>query len=90
MKRRDYHALSSDIRRVRPLIVIVLAVIVLLPSIDEMLTQDLSPLSVLVRLAESLFVLGLLVWSVSAVVLYYARIQVESHHRRETESGTNG
>ena len=59
-----------------------LALIVLLPSLDEMVTQGLSPLTVLARLAESLAVVGALVWAVSAVVLHYARIQVESPQER--------
>jgi hypothetical protein len=88
VRRRDYHALAVDIRRLRPVIVIVLAVIVLLPSLDEMLTDSLSPLAVLARLAESLAVVGALVWAVSAVVLHYARIQVESHRSGDQETGT--
>jgi len=88
VKRREYHTLIGDIRRCRPLIVIVLAIVVLLPSFDEMLTQGLSPLTVLARFAECLAVIGILVWVVSAVVLHYARIQVESHGRRDTEGGT--
>jgi hypothetical protein len=88
VRRRDYHALAVDIRRLRPVIVIVLALIVLLPSLDEMLTDSLSPLAVLARLAESLAVVGALVWAVSAVVLHYARIQVESHRSGDQENGT--
>jgi hypothetical protein len=88
VRRRDYHALAVDIRRLRPVIVIVLALIVLLPSLDEMLTDSLSPLAVLARLAESLAVVGALVWAVSAVVLHYARIQVESHRSGDQETGT--
>lgn len=90
MRRRDYHALAVDIRRFRPIIVIVLAVIVLLPSLDEMVTQGLPPLVVLARLAESLAVVGALVWGVSAVVLHYARIQVESHRSGEHETTNRG
>ena len=89
MRRRDYHALAVDIRRFRPVVVIVLAVIVLLPSLDEMLTGGLSPLVVLARLAESLAVVGALVWAVSAVVLHYARIQVESQGSGDQEAGTH-
>jgi hypothetical protein len=90
VRRRDYHALAVDIRRFRPVIVIVLALIVLLPSLDEMVTQGLSPLVVLARLAESLAVVGALVWGVSAVVLHYARIQVEAHRSGEHENGSRG
>ena len=90
MRRRDYHALAVDIRRYRPIIAIVLALIVLLPSLDEMVTQGLSPLVVLARLAESLAVVGALVWAVSAVVLHYARIQVESHRNGDQENANHG
>jgi hypothetical protein len=78
MKRRDYVALMADIRRYRPVAVIVLSVLMLLPSFDEMVSQDLSPLAVLVRLVEALVVTGLLVWALSGVVLHYARVQVRS------------
>jgi hypothetical protein len=77
-----------DIRRVRPLIVIVLTTVALLPSMDEMITQGLSPLTVLVRLAEGLVVIGALVWAVSGVVLHYARIQAQSPRSRDPEGGT--
>jgi hypothetical protein len=88
VKGRDYHALMVDVRRLRPLIVIALTVVVLAPSLDEMLTQGLSPLVVLARLAESLAVIGGLVWGVSAVVLHYARIQVQSTRNGDQESAT--
>jgi hypothetical protein len=88
VKRRDYHALLMDIRRLRPLIVIVLSVMVLAPSLEQMLTQGLSPLTVLARFAGSLAIVGALVWGVSAVVLHYARIQVESPRSGDQETGT--
>jgi len=78
MRRRDYVALVCDLRRYRPVAVIGLSVVVLLPSLDAMVSQDLSPLTVLVRLVEALVVTGLLVWALSAVVLHYARVQVRS------------
>jgi hypothetical protein len=87
MKRREYHALITDVRRLRPVLVLALTVAVLLPSLDDMVVGGLSPLTVLARLALSLAVVGALVWAVSALVLHYARIQVKSG--REQESGTN-
>jgi hypothetical protein len=89
MRRRDYVTLLDDVRRLRPLVVIVLATVVMLPSMYELVTQDVSPLTLLVRLAESLAVVGLLVWIVSAVVLHYARIQVRSGHPSELDDGTH-
>ena len=88
MKRREYHALAADVRRFRPIIVIVLTVIVLTPTLAEMVTQSLSPLTALTRLAVTLAVIGTLVWAVSAVVLHYARIQVESARGSDQESGS--
>ncbi len=88
MKRRDYYAFMLDVRRVRPLVVIVMTIVVLLPSLDEMLTQGLSPLTVLIRLAEGLMFIGALVWVVSGVVLHYARIQVQSQRSRDPDGGT--
>jgi hypothetical protein len=87
VKRREYHALAADVRRFRPIVVIVLTVIILIPTLDEMVTQSLSPLTALSRLAVTLAVIGALVWAVSAVVLHYARIQVESA-RGDQESGS--
>jgi hypothetical protein len=89
VKRREFHALMVDVRRLRPVIVIVLTVVVLAPSLDEMLTQGLSPLTVLARFAGSLAVVGGLVWGVSAVVLHYARIQVESARNGDQESNSH-
>jgi hypothetical protein len=86
VKRREYHALVVDVRRLRPVIVIVLTVVVLAPTLDEMLTQSLSPLTVLARLAGSLAVIGALVWGVTAAVLHYARIQAESQRSGEHET----
>jgi hypothetical protein len=78
MRRRDYITLLADIRRLRPIVVIVLATVVILPSMYEMATQALSPLTVLFRLAQGLAVIGLLVWIVSVVIVHYARIQLKS------------
>jgi hypothetical protein len=90
MKKRDYHLLMGDVRRFRPLVVMVLTIIVLLPSFDAMLTQSLSPLTVLYRLAETLALVNVLVWAVSAVVLHYARIQVQSRRTGEHGGSTHG
>ena len=87
MKRREYHALTTDVRRLRPVLVLALTIVVLLPSLDDMVVGGLSPLTVLARFAVSLAVVGALVWTVSALVLHYARIQVKSG--RDQESGTH-
>jgi hypothetical protein len=85
MKRQDYHALVADVRRFRLVAAIVVAIVVLLPTLDEMVSQGLSPLIVLVRLVEALIVAGILVWCVSGVVLHYARVQIRSQAVREPE-----
>jgi hypothetical protein len=64
-----------DVSRLRPLIVVVLALLTLVPSFIEMATQGLSPILVLARLAQALALFGTLVWLVTGVVLHYARIQ---------------
>lgn len=88
MRRRDYITLLHDVRRLRPLVVIVLATLMMLPSLYEMATQNVSALTLLFRLAGSLAVVGLLVWTVSAVVLHYARIQVKSRSVVDLDEGT--
>ena len=75
-----------DIRRLRPLFIVVLTFITLLPSFFAMATQDLSPIVVLARLVEALALIGTLVWLVSGVVLHYARIQAESETRLDQRS----
>lgn len=75
MKSKEYNAFIADIYRYRPLIVVVLSILVMLPTLDEMVTQGLSLLIVLFRLAETMFVDSVVVWLVSSVLLRYARIQ---------------
>jgi hypothetical protein len=78
----------SDIRRLRPVVVVVLTIVFLLPSLNQMATQDLSPLVVLTRLVEAMALVGTLVWFVSAVMLHYARIQADSQAGRGREDET--
>jgi hypothetical protein len=78
----------SDIRRLRPVVVVVLTIVFLLPSLNQMATQDLSPLVVLTRLVEAMALVGTLVWLVSAVMLHYARIQADSQAGRGREDET--
>jgi hypothetical protein len=79
--------LAADVRRLRPVVTIVIVIVFLLPSLDQMATQGLSPLTVLLRLAEAMALVGALVWLVSAIVLHYARIQADSQVRgHEDES----
>ncbi len=76
---------AADVRRLRLLGVVVLAIGVLVPSVIEIFRQDLSPVTVLSRLVLSLIVIGALVWILSGVVLHYARVQVVAHERRNDQ-----
>jgi hypothetical protein len=89
VKRRDYRTLMSDIRRLRPVVVVVVTIVFLLPSLNEMATQDLSPLVVLTRLVEAMALVAMLVWLVSAVMLHYARIQADSQAGSGREDETH-
>ncbi len=90
LKRRDYHVFVEDVRRFRPLVTLVVSVLTLLPSLTAMVTQGLSPLTVLIRLAQILAGVACLVWFVSAVLIHYARIQAtpESSPDSDTEFGS--
>ena len=81
LKREDYVKFAADVRRLRLLGVVVLAIGVTVPSVIEMFRQDLSPVTVLFRLVLSLIVIGALVWILSGVVLHYARVQVIARER---------
>ena len=82
MTREDYVRFANDVRRLRLLGVVILALITLVPSAVEMFRQNLSPVTVLLRLVLALVVLGVLVWAISGVVLHYARVQVATYERR--------
>ncbi|HUZ41992.1 MAG TPA: hypothetical protein VMU68_11460 [Acidimicrobiales bacterium] len=78
MKRHDYYGFVVDVRRLRPVVVVVVASVSIVPSFYEMLTQGLSPIVVLARLAEAVALLSTLFWGLSRVLLHYARIQAKS------------
>ena len=86
MKRRDYSAFISDVQRFRPLIVVVISILVLIPTFDEMVTQSLSMLVVLFRLAEVMFVDSIMVWLVSSVLLHYARTQSRAEKVNDSQA----
>ena len=85
MRKTDYVSLIADIRRLRPIVVILLSIPVMLPTLDEMVAQGLSAVSVLLRLVETLVFIGVVVWLTSGVVLHYARVQIRSSQGREHE-----
>lgn len=70
--------LTVEIARFRPVATVVLAVLVVCPSLDELINGNLSAVGLLARLAGALFVCGLLVWMATAVVLHYANVQARA------------
>jgi len=81
MTRRYLQWFVGEVQRYRPLATVVLAVAVVLPSLWELATGNLSAVTLLGRLALALAVCGVLVWAGTGVVLRYARI----HARRPAE-----
>jgi hypothetical protein len=67
--------LEGTLQRLRPLITLVLALVVILPGLWGVVLGRVAPLTLLAHLAESLCVAAVLVWLVSGVVLHYARVQ---------------
>jgi len=82
MTRRDLQWFVGEVQRYRPLATVLLAVAVMLPSLWELATGNLSAVTLLARLALALAVCAALVWALTAVVLRYARMQA----RRSAEA----
>jgi len=85
MSWRDYRMLAADVQRLRPLAAIVLAIVLLLPSLAETITGNLPFVTLLFRLALALALSGVLVWIVTGVVLHYARVQAQSGPDRRSK-----
>lgn len=85
MKPHSYHAFIADIRRYRPSLTIALSIVAVIPSFVAFLHQDLSPILVLGCFAESLIVVGVLVWSTTGVLLRYARKQAKAEKSSSRE-----
>jgi hypothetical protein len=77
MTRRDLLRFILDVQRFRPLATVVLAVALMLPSLWELATGNLSAVTFLARLALALAVCAVLVWAVTGVILRYARMQAQ-------------
>ena len=78
MTRRDLQWFIGDVQRYRPLATVVLAVALVLPSLWELATGNLSAVTLLARLALALAVCAVLVWAVTGVILRYARLHAPS------------
>ena len=81
---RDHQRFIAELSRLRPVGTVVLAALVVAPSLWEAATGNLSPVAVLERLALALLVCSLLVWATTGVVLHYARVQLRSRSTVET------
>jgi hypothetical protein len=77
MTRRDVRSFVVDVQRFRPVATVVLAAVLTLPSLFEVAAGNLSAVTLLVRLALALAVCAVLVWSVTGVILRYARLHAQ-------------
>jgi len=83
MTRRDLQWFVGEVQRYRPLATVLLAVAVMLPSLWELATGNLSAVTLLGRLALALAVCGVLIWALTGVVLRYARMHARRHAETE-------
>jgi hypothetical protein len=83
MTRRDLQWFIGEVLRYRPLATVVLAVALVLPSLWELATGNLSAVTLLARLALALGVCAMLVWALTGIVLRYARLHAQ--HPAEAE-----
>ena len=65
MTRRDLQWFIGEVQRYRPLATVVLAVALVLPSLWELATGNLSAITLLARLALALAFCAVLVWAVT-------------------------
>jgi hypothetical protein len=77
MTRRDLQWFIGEVLRYRPLATVVLAVALVLPSLWELATGNLSAVTLLARLALALGVCAVLVWALTGIVLRYARLHAQ-------------
>jgi hypothetical protein len=82
MTRRDLRSFVIDMQRFRPVATVVLAALLMLPSLGEFAAGNLPAVTFLVRLALALAVCAVLVWALTGMVLRYARM----HAQRLAES----
>lgn len=91
MVRREWSRFVVDVKAFRPLITVVLVVLVMLPDLKSMLTAEMLPLTVLVRLAETMLVMNLVTWCGAKIVTRYATIQAkEEFAANEAKMASDG
>ena len=83
---RDLLSFVIDLQRFRPVATVVLAALLMLPSLGELAAGNLSAVTFLVRLALALAVCAVLVWALTGMVLRYARM----HAQRSVEGDPFG
>jgi hypothetical protein len=74
MTRRDLQWFVGEVQRYRPVATVLLAVVLVLPSLWELVAGNLSAVALLARLTLSLAFCAVLVWASTGVVLRYARM----------------
>jgi hypothetical protein len=89
MRRRDIQWFAVDVLRLRPVATVVLAVALVVPSLWELATGNLSAATLLVRLALALAVCAVLVWAATGVVLRYARMHAQRPAEGERSSAVS-
>src|ERR1700722_107504 len=82
MTRRDLRSFVIDVQRFRPVATVVLAALLMLPSLGEFAAGNLPAVTFLARLALALAVCAVLVWVLTGMILRYARM----HAQRSAES----
>jgi hypothetical protein len=83
LTRRDLRAFAIDLLRFRPVATVVLAALLMVPSLAELAAGNLSAVTFLVRLALALPVCAVLIWALTGMVLRYARMHAPRTPERE-------
>jgi hypothetical protein len=90
MTRRDLRSFVIDMQRFRPVATVVLAALLMLPSLGEFAAGNLPAVTFLVRLALALAVCAVLVWALTGMVLRYARMHAQRLAESEKFAAVSG
>ncbi|MCL5077383.1 MAG: hypothetical protein M1288_04635 [Actinobacteria bacterium] len=83
----EWKQFMEDLRRFRPLITVIAAVVISLPSIAGMWQGNISVLGTLVRVAEAMFVASVGVWVIAKILGRYATIQARQQFYKDGGNG---
>ena len=86
LTRRELRTFAIDVQRFRPVATVVVAALLMLPSLGELAGGNLSAVTFLVRLALAVALCAVLVWALTGMVLRYARM----HAQRAAEGESFG